>query len=65
MSGMHYRRHSRNQKDDWEKRRLAAVKRLNKSNKGGQTNSATTMDIAILHAGMASVSGGYNHCNMQ
>jgi hypothetical protein len=28
---MQYRRHSRNQKDDWEKRRLAAVKRLNKS----------------------------------
>lgn len=36
MSGIHYRRHNRNQKDDWEKRRLAAVKRLNKSNKGGR-----------------------------
>lgn len=36
MSGMHYRRHSRNQEDDWEKRRLAAVERLNKSNTGGR-----------------------------
>ncbi len=36
MSGMHYRRHRRNQEDDWEKRRLAAVKRLNKSNAGGR-----------------------------
>lgn len=36
MSGMHYRRHSRSQEDEWEKRRLAAVKRLNKSNTGGK-----------------------------
>jgi hypothetical protein len=33
---MHYKRHSCNQEDDWEKRRLAAVKRLNKFNTGGR-----------------------------
>ena len=33
---MQYRRHSRNQEDDSEKRRLAAVKQLNKSITGGR-----------------------------
>ena len=36
MSVVHYRRHSCNQEDDWEKRRRAAVKRLNKFNTGGK-----------------------------
>ena len=36
MSGMQYRRHSRNREDGWEKRSLAAFKRLNKSVTGGR-----------------------------
>ncbi|KAL0019807.1 hypothetical protein WJX77_007008 [Trebouxia sp. C0004] len=31
-----HRRHRRNQEDDWKKKRLAAVKRLNKVNTGGR-----------------------------
>ena len=36
MSGKHDRKHHCNPEDDWEKRRLAAVKRLNKSITGGR-----------------------------
>ena len=65
MSGMHYRRHSRNQEDDWERRRLAAAKRLNKSVTGGRQIQPQRWTFNTTCWNGGSVSGVYNHCNMQ